>query len=78
MKTAVLLTLALCGAAHAADPMTGFGSALQFDGADDHVLLANPSPLGLTNFTIECWFQKTEAGTATTDQGPAAVRREVL
>ena len=65
-KWALVLGLAWCGGAHATDTMTGFGSALRFDGNDDRVLLGNPSSLGLTNFTLECWFSKTGAGAATT------------
>ncbi len=46
-----------CGGANAA--------ALSFDGVDDHVTMGSTSALGLSTFTIECWFKRTGAGITT-------------
>jgi len=33
------------------------GSSLDFDGSDDHVTMGATSALGLSTFTVECWFR---------------------
>ncbi len=38
------------------------GSALQLDGATQHVKLTAGPALGATNFTLETWFMRTGAG----------------
>ena len=40
------------------------GSALHFDGNDDHVTMGTAEDLGLATFTIECWFRYDGAGDA--------------
>ncbi len=40
--------------------------ALDFDGSDDHVTFGDPAALDLAQFTIETWFRRDGAGTATT------------
>ncbi len=64
----VVLTL-LTVSSYAAAPLAGFGAALEFDGSNDYVALGNPSALGLTTFTIECWFSKLGTGATTTTGG---------
>ena len=41
------------------------GSALQFDGATQHVKLTAGAALGATNFTVETWFVRSGAGIGT-------------
>ncbi len=55
----------MCGvvASRGADPVAGFGTALEFDGADDHVLIADHDELDLTvDYTLECWFKADSFG----------------
>ena len=40
-------------------------AALRFDGANDYVTFGVAPGLGVTNFTIECWFKRQGAGVAT-------------
>jgi hypothetical protein len=40
--------------------------ALAFDGNNDYVTFGQAPELGLTTFTIECWFKRTGAGKTTT------------
>ncbi len=40
---------------------TGLGG-LAFDGADDIVTMGQASSLGVTNFTLECWFKPSAPG----------------
>ena len=37
-------------------------AALKFDGSNDYVTLGTSTSLGVTNFTIECWFKRTGPG----------------
>jgi hypothetical protein len=46
-------------------PVPGAGG-LYFDGVNDYVTFGVASELGVTNFTIECWFKRQGAGVATT------------
>ena len=57
---ALVLALGL-GAA----PAALAGSALQFDGANDHVALGTAPALGLSTITVETWFRRTGTGVAT-------------
>ena len=42
-------------------------TALQFDGINDYVTFGQATTtLGAQSFTVECWFQRTSAGTGTT------------
>jgi hypothetical protein len=53
-------------------PDTGTGG-LYFDGANDYVTFgAATASLGVTNFTLECWFKRTGTG-ATTSTGTGGV-----
>ncbi len=40
--------------------------SLQFDGNNDYVTFGPAPELGLSTFTIECWFKRTGVGKATT------------
>ena len=40
------------------------GTALHFDGGDDHVTMGDADGLGLAAFTLECWFRYDGAGEA--------------
>ncbi|MGD0743991.1 MAG: LamG-like jellyroll fold domain-containing protein [Verrucomicrobiota bacterium] len=40
-------------------------ASLRFDGANDYVSFGVAPGLGVTNFTIECWFKRQGAGAAT-------------
>ena len=40
------------------------GTALHFDGSDDHVTMGDAAGLGLAAFTLECWFRYDGAGAA--------------
>jgi len=44
-------------------------AALQFDGTNDYVTFGNVAGLGVTNFTLETWFNWTGGGTAMTTSG---------
>ena len=49
-----------------ATPSAAAGSALRFDGTNDHVTFGPAVPgLGVTDFTIETWFRRDGAGVAT-------------
>jgi hypothetical protein len=41
-------------------------AALEFDGTNDYVTFGAAPELGLSTFTIECWFKRTGTGKATT------------
>ena len=45
------------------------GSALHFDGVDDHVTFGPAPDLGVTTFTIETWFRRDGAGIAAATSG---------
>ena len=42
-----------------------FSNALRLGGPGSHVTFGNPAGLGLAQFTLECWFRRDSAGTAT-------------
>lgn len=48
-----------------AGPAAFAGSALQFDGSNDHVALGTAPALGLSTVTVETWFRRSGAGVAT-------------
>ena len=48
------------------------GSALDFDGNDDHVSMGEAPSLGLSEFTVECWFRWIGEGDAA-DTGSGGV-----
>ena len=53
--------LSEAGANH--PPVAGFGSALQFDGVDKYVQIADADDLDMTqNYTLECWFKADSFG----------------
>jgi len=41
------------------------GTAVQFDGTNDYITFGAAPALGLSTFTIECWFKRTGTGVAT-------------
>lgn len=44
-------------------PVAGFGTALQFNGVDDYVEIADANDLDMTqNYTLECWFKADNLG----------------
>ncbi len=51
-----------------ATPTVPSGSALSFDGTNDHVTFGNAAGLNATDFTIETWFRRDGTG-ATTSTG---------
>jgi hypothetical protein len=63
----MVLTLLL--AAHIAQA----GSALHFDGVNDHVTMGEASSLGLAELTVECWFRWDGPGDATASSGSGGV-----
>ncbi len=48
---------------------SGPGTALDFDGVDDHVTFGPAAGLGLTSFTIETWFRRDGTGVTTQTSG---------
>jgi len=48
-----------------ATPSVAAGSALDFDGTNDHVTFGTASGLGVTTFTVEAWFKQEGAGVTT-------------
>ena len=54
----------------ATSPAAAANMALDFDGSNDYVTFGTASELGLSQFTIECWFKREGAGnTASTGTG---------
>ncbi len=53
------------------EPVTG--SALDFDGVDDHVTFGSASGLNSNTFTIETWFRRDGTGTPATTSGSGGV-----
>ena len=47
------------------------GSALDFDGLDDHVTFGPAPGLGVSEFTVETWFKRQGAGITTQTSGGA-------
>ena len=46
------------------------GSSLHFDGSDDYVTMGEAASLGLSVFTLECWFRwDGEGQTGSTGSG---------
>ena len=40
--------------------------AMQFDGFNDYVTFGSATSLGVSNFTVECWFKRAATGQTTT------------
>ncbi len=57
-----LLSLCLACSAFAWTPGT---NALRFDGANDYITFGTATNLGLSTFTLECWFMREGAGVTT-------------
>ena len=49
--------------------VTGGAGGLYFDGDNDYVTFGPAPALGLTNFTLECWFKRLGTGKTTTTSG---------
>ena len=52
--------------AASATPSVAAGSALDFDGTNDHVTFGTAAGLGATSFTLETWFRRDGAGVGAT------------
>ena len=51
-------------------PLSALSNGLDFDGSNDYVTFGAASGLGTATFTIETWFRRDGAGSATTTSGP--------
>ncbi|MFN8587244.1 MAG: LamG-like jellyroll fold domain-containing protein [Candidatus Eisenbacteria bacterium] len=57
---------------------TGGNNALLFGGTDAYVGFGNPAALGLSQYTIECWFRRDGAGVGTNTGSGGAIAVPLL